>query len=197
MKRLFDFIVSLGGVIVLSPILLILSLLVFFNMGRPVFYLQKRIGLNGKPFKIIKFRSMVKDAETKGPSFTAGGDPRITPIGRFLRKYKLDELPQLLNVIKGDMSFVGPRPEVAEYVEMYTEEQKKVLTVRPGLTDTASIVYRDEETVLARYEDSSKAYIEKIMPAKLRLNLAYLEKAGFAADLGLIFKTLEKIFWNR
>jgi lipopolysaccharide/colanic/teichoic acid biosynthesis glycosyltransferase len=140
---------------------------------------------------------MIRKADRQGPAFTAGGDPRITAVGRFLRRYKLDELPQLINVLKGDMSLVGPRPEVPEYVAFYTEAQKKVLTVRPGLTDTASIVYRDEERVLARYADARQAYIEKIMPAKLKLNLAYVEKAGLRTDLSLIFKTLEKIFWRR
>lgn len=197
MKRLFDLVVTLAGLILLSPLFLLIVLLILIAMGRPVFYRQVRIGKNGIPFKIIKFRSMVRDAERQGPAFTAGGDPRITPLGRLLRKYKLDELPQLLNVLAGDMSIVGPRPEVPEYVEMYTPEQKKVLAVRPGLTDPASIVYRDEETVLARHEDSRRAYVEKLMPAKLKLNLAYIEKATFRRDLALIFRTIEKLFWHR
>lgn len=197
MKRLFDFSMALLGLIILSPVLILISLIILLTMGWPIFYRQQRIGRNGVPFRIVKFRSMVKDAEKKGKPYTSGGDPRITRLGRVLRKYKLDELPQLFNVLKGEMAVVGPRPEVAEYVRLYTEEQKKVLKVRPGLTDTASIVYRNEESILARYEDSDKAYIEKIMPAKLKLNLAYLEKASFGGDLILIFKTLEKIFWRR
>jgi lipopolysaccharide/colanic/teichoic acid biosynthesis glycosyltransferase len=197
MKRLFDFIVSLTGLIFLSPLMVILGLLILATMGWPVFYRQERVGRFGRRFKIIKFRSMVKEAERQGPAFTTGGDPRITPVGRFLRKYKLDELPQLVNVIVGDMAIVGPRPEVPEYVALYNDEQKQVLSVRPGLTDTASIVYRDEENVLARYEDSRKAYIEKIMPDKLRLNLAYIKKAGFRSDLALIFRTVKKLFWRR
>ncbi len=197
MKRLFDLVVALGGLIILSPLLLGLSILVLVTMGWPVFYAQERVGRGGRPFRIIKFRSMIRKADRQGPAFTTGGDPRITAVGRFLRRYKLDELPQLINVLKGDMSLVGPRPEVPEYVAFYTEAQKKVLTVRPGLTDTASIVYRDEERVLARYADARQAYIEKIMPAKLKLNLAYVEKAGLRTDLALIFKTLEKIFWRR
>jgi len=197
MKRLFDFVVALCGLVILSPLLVILSLVILVTMGWPVFYLQERVGRNGRLFKIIKFRSMKRNADREGPAITIGGDPRITPAGRLLRKYKLDELPQLVNVVTGDMAIVGPRPEVPEYVKLYTEEQKRVLSVRPGLTDMASIVYRDEEKVLARYEDSRKAYIEKIMPAKLRLNLTYLDKAGFWADLSLIFKTIERIFWRR
>jgi len=197
MKRIFDFIVSLMGLLILSPLFLAASLLILAAMGWPIFYRQVRVGKDGKPFNIYKFRSMVKNAERQGPAFTAGGDPRITPLGRLLRKYKIDELPQLINVILGDMSLVGPRPEVPEYVERYTEEQRRVLSVRPGLTDTASIVYRDEEAVLSRYDDAQKAYVDKVMPAKLRLNLAYIERAGFFSDLSLIFKTLEKIFWRR
>jgi len=197
MKRLFDILVSLTAIIVLLPLFIVLSIVMLMTMGTPIFYRQVRIGRYGRPFKIIKFRSMVKDAERRGPAFTVGGDSRITPVGRFLRKYKLDELPQLVNVLIGHMSFVGPRPEVPEYVEYYTEDQRRVLDVRPGLTDPASIVYRDEENVLARYDDSRAAYIEKIMPAKLKLNIAYIEKAGFRRDLGLIFETLKKLFWRR
>ncbi len=197
MKRLFDFLVSLAAIIVLSPLYIILSLLVLITMGWPVFYRQVRVGRHGRPFRIIKFRSMVKDAERQGPAFTVGGDARITALGRFLRMYKLDELPQLINVLAGHMSFVGPRPEVPEYVQHYTEYQRRVLDVRPGLTDPASIVYRDEEQVLARYEDSRTAYIEKIMPAKLKLNLAYIDKACFRRDLGLILETLKKLFLKR
>jgi len=197
MKRLFDFAMTLIGLIILSPLLILIFLLILLTMGWPVFFRQERVGRDGKLFTIIKFRSMIKNAENKGKPYTTEGDPRITPVGRFLRKYKLDELPQLFNVLKGEMAIVGPRPEVAEYVKLYTAEQRKVLTVRPGLTDTASIVYRNEERMLARFEDSDSAYVEKIMPAKLKLNLAYLEKAGFWGDLILIFKTLEKIFWRR
>jgi lipopolysaccharide/colanic/teichoic acid biosynthesis glycosyltransferase len=197
MKRAFDLLGSLAGLLIISPLLLVVSCLILVTMGWPVFYRQVRIGKDGEHFKIIKFRSMIKNADRQGPAFTAGGDPRITPVGRLLRKYKIDELPQLINVVLGDMSLVGPRPEVPEYVDRYTDEQRRVLSVRPGLTDTASIVYRDEESVLSRYDDAQKAYVDKIMPAKLKLNLAYIERAGFFSDLSLIFKTLEKIFWRR
>jgi lipopolysaccharide/colanic/teichoic acid biosynthesis glycosyltransferase len=197
MKRAFDILCSSVGLVILSPLLVAISVVILATMGWPVFYRQLRAGRNSTPFKIIKFRSMVKDAERQGPAFTAGGDPRITTVGRFLRKYKLDEFPQLINVLIGDMSIVGPRPEVSQYVRLYTAEQARVLSVRPGLTDPASIVYRDEESVLARFDDSEKAYVEKIMPAKLKLNLAYLDQATFVSDLALIFKTLQRLFWRR
>ncbi len=197
MKRLFDLVASLAAIIILSPLFIVISLLILLTMGWPVFYCQARVGRGGRLFKIVKFRSMVRRADRQGPSYTVGGDPRITPVGRFLRKHKLDEIPQLFNVLVGQMSFVGPRPEVPEYVEMYTDSQRSVLSVRPGLTDPASIVYRDEEKVLARYEDSRAAYVEKIMPAKLKLNMAYLEKATFRKDLGLILETLKRLFWHR
>jgi lipopolysaccharide/colanic/teichoic acid biosynthesis glycosyltransferase len=194
MKRLFDFIFALIGLIILSPILILISLLILLTMGWPIYYRQTRIGKDQELFKIIKYRSMVKDADRKGPAFTVGGDPRITSVGRFLRKHKLDELPQLLNVFAGKMSIVGPRPEVQKYVEKYDSEQIRVFSVKPGLTDPASIVYRDEEAVLSRYDDVEKAYIERILPAKLKLNLAYIDKATFLTDLGLIFRTLRKLF---
>ena len=158
---------------------------------------ERRVGKDGLDFKITKFRSMVKNAARRGPAITTGGDNRITPFGRFLRKTKLDELPQLFNVLSGKMAIVGPRPEVPEYVQLYTDEQKAVLSVRPGLTDPASIAYRDEEKVLARYDDPEKAYIEKIMPAKLKMNISYIEKASFSRDLALIFKTLGRLAGDR
>jgi lipopolysaccharide/colanic/teichoic acid biosynthesis glycosyltransferase len=197
MKRLFDFLVALAGLIILSPLLAALIILILVTMGWPVFYRQVRVGRGGREFNIIKFRSMEKDADRRGPHITSANDQRITPAGRFLRKFKLDELPQLINVVRGDMSIVGPRPEVPEYVELYTEEQKKVLSVRPGITDMASIEYLDEENTLSNYDDYHRAYVEEIMPAKLRQNLAYIENAGFWGDLVLILKTLRKIFWHR
>lgn len=194
MKRLFDFIISLLGLLVLFPILFLIAVIIFFLMGWPIFYRQVRVGKNERNFKIIKFRSMVKNAEKQGPEFTTGGDSRITPLGNFLRKTKLDELPQLINVLVGDMSLVGPRPEVPRYVALYNENQKKVLSVRPGLTDPASIAYRNEEEILAGYENSEKAYIEEIMPAKLELNLKYIKDANFVTDLSLIIKTFAALF---
>ncbi|MCP4569678.1 MAG: sugar transferase [FCB group bacterium] len=195
MKRSFDFVVALLGLLILSPLLLIISLATLATMGSPIFFRQIRVGRGGVDFKIIKFRSMIRDRA--GMAITTGKDTRITPFGRFLRRTKLDELPQLFNVVSGDMSLVGPRPEVPQFVRLYTETQRRVLAVRPGLTDPASIVYRDEESVLARYGDPERAYIEKIMPAKLKMNLAYLEKAGFWTDFGLILKTLKRLSLNR
>ncbi|MEZ5358027.1 MAG: sugar transferase [Candidatus Zixiibacteriota bacterium] len=193
MKRVFDFILALCGLVVLSPLFLALSLIILITMGWPIFFRQERVGKNAVPFRIVKFRSMIKDAAKKGPVVTAGGDPRITPVGRFLRKTKLDELPQLINVFWGDMSLVGPRPEVPKYVKMYNDEQLRVLAVRPGLTDPASIAYSNEEEILAKYEDREKAYIEILMPAKLKLNISYIDRATFFSDVGMIFKTIGKI----
>lgn len=197
MKRAFDFIVALSALILLAPLFIIICVIILFTMGRPIFYRQVRFGKGAVPFKIIKFRSMVRAADRQGPTLTTDGDPRITTVGRLLRRTKIDELPQLLNVLWGDMSLVGPRPEVPEYVRLYSDQQLKVLSVRPGLTDPASIVYRDEEKVLARYNDAEKIYAEKIMPAKLKLNLSYIEKATFLTDLGIIIKTLQKLFQRR
>ncbi len=197
MKRLFDLICSIIGLVILSPIFLMICILIILTMGWPIFYTQERVGRNGISFRIFKFRSMVKDAERRGLAVTTGGDPRVTAIGKILRKTKLDELPQLVNVAIGDMSLVGPRPEVPKYVAMYSDTQRKVLTVRPGLTDPASIAYRDEEKVLARYEDTEKAYIEVLRPAKLTLNLAYIEKQSLCGDIALIWKTIWAIISRR
>jgi lipopolysaccharide/colanic/teichoic acid biosynthesis glycosyltransferase len=197
MKRAFDFIVALSALTLLAPLFIIICVIILFTVGWPIFYRQIRVGKGAVPFKIVKLRTMVRTADRKGPTLTIDGDPRITAVGRLLRRTKLDELPQLLNVLWGDMSLVGPRPEVAEYVRLYNERQLKVLSVRPGLTDPASIVYRDEEKVLAQYDDAEKIYTEKIMPAKLKLNLSYIEKATFLTDLGIIIKTLQKLFQRR
>lgn len=194
MKRLFDLTASVFGVVILLPLFLLVSALIAIMMGFPIIFKQKRVGRNEVIFEIYKFRTMVTDAPKLGPSFTTGGDPRITPLGKKLRRYKIDELPQLFNIMKGDMSLVGPRPEVPEFVGYYNAEQKQVLSVRPGLTDPASIIYHDEETILTRYDDAQKAYLEKIMPAKLKLNLAYIKKSSFPSDLGLIFKTISRLF---
>ncbi|MDD4050979.1 MAG: sugar transferase [candidate division Zixibacteria bacterium] len=197
MKRAFDIIVSAVTLVVLSPFFLIIALAVLITMGWPIFFRQTRIGKDSKAFKIIKFRTMIKEADKQGLPITTGEDPRVTPIGRILRKTKLDELPQFLNVLWGHMSLVGPRPEVPRYVRMYSRKQMRVLSVKPGLTDPATIEYRDEETILAKYNDPEKAYIEVIMPDKLRLNLSYLEKASFTGDLALIFHTFTKLFDRR
>lgn len=194
MKRLFDFLVALFFSILFVPLWFFVACAIKIESKGPIFFRQVRVGKNGKEFRIFKFRTMVVDAEKKGLQITVGGrDPRITTVGYILRKTKLDELPQLFNIVIGEMSFVGPRPEVPRYVEMYSEEQKKVLRVRPGITDIASIEYIDENELLKDAEDPEKMYIEKIMPDKLRLNLEYLSKRSFISDLGMIFKTVMKI----
>ncbi|MBP7808094.1 MAG: sugar transferase [Bacteroidia bacterium] len=196
MKRLFDIIASLIGIIILSPIFFLIFLAVALNSGFPVFYLQTRVGKGNIDFKLFKFRTMFTDSDKKGLLTVGGRDPRITPVGYFLRKYKLDELPQLFNVLFGSMSLVGPRPEVRKYVDMYNDEQKKVLSVQPGITDYASLDYINENDLLAKSQNPEETYIKEVMPAKLQLNLKYIQEAGLATDLKLIFKTIGKIFGN-
>lgn len=193
LKRIFDFVFSLIGLIILSPLFFVISLLIIFDSKGGVFYIQKRIGKNFKDFGIIKFRTMRPDSDKRGLLTVGGRDSRITKAGYFLRKYKLDELPQLINVFKGEMSFVGPRPEVKKYVDLYNEEQKKVLMVKPGITDNASIEFSNENEILGKYADAEKAYIEIVMPAKLNLNLNYINHQNFINDMKIIFKTIFKI----
>jgi lipopolysaccharide/colanic/teichoic acid biosynthesis glycosyltransferase len=191
-KRIFDITASGIGIIILSPILLIIALMIKKESDGPVFFKQIRVGEKGKNFEILKYRTMVVDAEKLGRQITVGNDNRITKIGGFLRKYKLDELPQLINVFKGDMSLVGPRPEVPRYVEMYNEEQRKVLDVKPGITDLASIRYRDENELLGTAEDPDDMYINTIMPDKLALNIEYINKSNIFFDIYIILKTIIK-----
>lgn len=193
-KRLFDITCSLIGILVLLPFFLIFALLIILNSGFPVFYVQKRVGRNSIDFSLFKFRTMRSGSDKKGLLTVGENDSRITGIGSFLRKYKIDELPQLFNVLIGDMSLVGPRPEVRKYVEMYNEEQKKVLSVKPGITDHASIEYANENELLARSANPEQHYIEHVMPAKLKMNLRYIENPGLGADLSIIFKTIGRIF---
>jgi lipopolysaccharide/colanic/teichoic acid biosynthesis glycosyltransferase len=190
LKRLFDIIFSLLGLLLLWPLFLVVGLMVKFQDGGPAFFRQTRIGRNGQAFRLIKFRSMRVESSSPGPSITADGDPRITAVGRFIRKTKIDELPQLLNVVLGNMSFVGPRPEVPKYVGLYTEEQRAVLKLRPGITDLASIEFRKEEELLASAEDPEKFYREYCLPTKIELNLRHARRAGLIGDLIIIFKTL-------
>lgn len=193
MKRLFDIISSFIGLLLLSPFLLIIALCVGLSSPGGVFYRQVRVGRYGKDFRLWKFRTMRPDSDKKGLLTVGGRDPRVTRVGYFLRKYKLDELPQLLNVLTGDMSVVGPRPEVRKYVELYTPEQRKVLDVRPGITDYASIEYSNENELLAKSNDPEKTYIEEVMPAKLALNEKYIAEKSFATDMKIIFRTIGKI----
>ena len=193
MIRLFDIMFSGIGLIVLSPLFLIIYILIRCESEGGGFYAQTRIGKDGVPFKLYKFRSMRTGAD-KGSLITIGGhDSRITKMGYFIRKYKIDELPQLWNVFIGDMSLVGPRPEVERYTRLYTEEQKKVLSVRPGITDWASIEYVDENVILGQAEDPDKAYIEQIMPDKIRYNMKWIENQGIVEYFKIIFCTFSKI----
>ncbi|EOR24643.1 sugar transferase [Clostridium sartagoforme AAU1] len=191
-KRIFDFLASMLGILILSPVLLIVAIAIKIDSKGNILFLQKRIGRNGIPFYIYKFRTMVSDAEKLGKQITVGKDNRITNVGSILRKYKIDELPQLFNVLKGDMSLVGPRPEVPKYVQMYTESERKVLEVRPGITDLASLRYKDENDILGKVDNPEEYYINVIMKDKLKLNLEYIEKSNLIFDISLIFKTIIK-----
>ena len=193
MKRLFDVVASGCGLLVLSPLFLLLAVWIKLDSAGPVFYRQTRVGRYNRDFRLYKFRSMRVGADRQGLITVGGHDPRITRSGYFIRKYKLDELPQLINVFIGDMSLVGPRPEVRKYVDMYTPEQLHVLDVRPGITDMASIRYRNENELLAQATDPDKYYIEVLMPDKLRINLEYVAHHSFWFDITLIFKTFKEI----
>ena len=193
MKRLFDIVASGLGLLCLSPVFLILAVWIKCDTPGPVFYRQTRVGRYSRDFRLYKFRSMRIGADRQGLITVGGHDPRITRSGYFIRKYKLDEFPQLINVFIGDMSLVGPRPEVRKYVDLYTQEQMHVLDVRPGITDPASIRYRNENELLAQTADPDKYYIETIMPDKLRINLEYVARHSFWFDIGLIFKTFKEI----
>ena len=197
MKRAFDIIASGLGLIVLSPLFLVLAIWIKLDSKGPVFYRQVRVGFKNKDFRIFKFRSMRVGAD-KGSLVTIGGhDPRVTKSGFFIRKFKFDELPQLINVFLGDMSLVGPRPEVRHYVDYWTPEQMHVLDVRPGITDPASIKFRNENELMEKAEDPEKYYIEVIMQEKIKLYLEYVEKHSFLYDIGLIFKTFFVIVHDR
>ena len=189
-KRAMDIVLSAAALCVLWPVLLLIALAIVVDDPGPVFYRQVRVGRGGKPFRIFKFRTMVVDADTKGLSITVGRDSRITRVGALLRKTKLDELAQLLNVLCGQMSFVGPRPEVPRYVELYTPYQRQVLLVRPGITDYASIAYRNENDLLAGADDPERMYIETIMPDKIELNMKYLREISPLTDVRLILRTV-------
>jgi len=193
MKRIFDLLFSFLGLLILFPFLLIIAILIVIDSKGDIFYLQQRVGKENKDFNIFKFRTMRPNSDKQGLLTVGAKDRRITRIGMFLRKYKIDELPQLINVLIGNMSFVGPRPEVRKYVDLYNSEQKKVLTVKPGITDYASIEYSKENELLAKSENPEKTYIEEIMPAKLELNLKYIKEASLLTDIKIIFKTFVKI----
>jgi lipopolysaccharide/colanic/teichoic acid biosynthesis glycosyltransferase len=193
MKRLFDLFFSSMGLLVLWPLFLVIAILIKQDSSGPVFFQQKRVGRGFKVFNLYKFRTMAADAPSKGLTVTAGGDSRITPIGAFLRKTKIDELPELINVLKGDMSLVGPRPEVPKYVEMFKGEYKEILKLKPGITDYAAIEFRDEEGILKRYDNPEEGYVKEVLPRKIELYKKYLQERNFLIDIRLIFLTLYRI----
>lgn len=194
MKRIFDVFFSLIILILFFPFGFIIALAIVFESKGGVFYLQKRVGQNGNEFTLFKFRSMYKDSDLRGKLTIGMNDSRITKVGLFIRKYKLDEFPQFINVFVGNMSIVGPRPEVAEYVYLYNEEQRKVLKMKPGITDYASLVYFKENELLSKSSNPKKTYIEEIMPDKLRINLEYINNHSLLEDFKIILKTFSKIF---
>ena len=192
LKRIFDITLSLFGLIILLPFMLIIAILIKLDSKGPVFFKQIRVTKNGREFKIFKYRTM-RVGSDKYSQITVGKDDRITKIGSFLRKYKLDEIPQLINVLIGDMSLVGPRPEVPKYVALYTDEQKEILKVRAGITDYASIEFSNENDLLASEEDPEKAYIKKVMPKKIELNKKYISEISMLTDIKIILLTIKKI----
>lgn len=193
-KRMYDIVFSALGLLVLAPLFIIIAILIKGDSPGPVFYRQTRIGKDGKEFQIYKFRKMHEDVGDSGLNLTTTNDPRLTRIGAWLRKTKIDELPQALNVLKGDMAVVGPRPETPNYVEIYTPEQRQVLKVKPGITDYASIYFIDEGDLLEQAADTEKYYIEAIMPQKIRLNIKYIQDMSFNTDMKIIYKTFRNLF---
>ena len=196
-KRLFDIFFSAMGFLILSPFLVTIALLIKFHDWGPIFYRGERTGLQEKIFRVYKFRSMIIDAEKTGVSSTSKEDSRITPVGKFIRKYKIDELPQLINVFIGDISLVGPRPEVKKFTDLYTEKEKVLLTIRPGITDYASLWNIDEGEILKNSQDPDKDYFEKIRPEKIRLQLKYYEEMSLWTDIKIIFLTLKKMLFGK
>lgn len=196
MKRIFDVLFSFIVIICFFPFGLILSIMIKLSSSGSIFYKQIRIGKNGKPFQMYKFRSMKKNSDHSQKLTIGMKDPRITRIGFFIRKYKLDEFPQFINVLIGNMSIVGPRPEVKEYVDLYSKDQMKILSLKPGITDYASIEYFKENELLAESKNPEKTYIEEIMPAKLKLNEKYLENQSIGHDIQIIWKTIKKVLKN-
>ena len=197
LKRLFDVLFSVFGLIITSPVLAVVALAIKISSPGPVFFRGERIGKKGKPFRIFKFRTMVENAEELGGPSTASDDPRLTKIGLFLKKYQLDELPQLINVLKGEMSFVGPRPEVPFYINMMTEKERNtILSIKPGITDLASLQNFHEGEVLKGSPDPEKTYMEKIRPEKIKLQMEYVKNRSFLLDLKIIVKTILKVFYG-
>jgi lipopolysaccharide/colanic/teichoic acid biosynthesis glycosyltransferase len=193
MKRVFDIIFSYAGLIILCPVFILIACLIKLEDWAPIFYAGARVGKNSRMFNMLKFRTMVVNADKIGGPSTSSDDSRITGVGKVIRKFKLDEIPQLINVLKGEMSFVGPRPEVAYYVNMFTEKEKGILSIRPGITDWASVWNSDEGSVLAGSSDPEKTYMEKIRPEKIRLQLDYVDHHSLRVDFKIILQTIIKI----
>jgi len=192
-KRTMDLAVATFGLVVLSPVFAFIAILIRREDGGPILYRGPRVGKLGVPFRMLKFRTMVLDADRLGGPSTAGDDPRLTRIGRGIRRYKLDEIPQLLNVVRGEMSLVGPRPEVQRYVDMYTPEERLILSVKPGITDWASIRYRNESEILRGSQDPERDYMEKIRPGKIRLGLQYVQHQSLRTDFGILAQTIRAL----
>ena len=192
-KRALDLGVSVPALIALTPLFCVVAVLVKAGSPGPVFYAQERVGRRGRPFRLWKFRTMVTNADKSGPAVTSSGDARITPLGRTLRKWKLDELPQLWNVVRGDMSLVGPRPEVRKYTDIFRDDYSEILEISPGITDYAALEFRNEEEVLARYPDAEEAYTSVVLPEKIALYRQYLREMGFRSDLKIIFRTIREV----
>lgn len=193
-KRLFDLAVAVLALIVLSPLFVLLAAWIKRDSRGPVFFRQTRIGRHGEPFQIFKFRTMVVEAERQGAQLTVGQDQRITPSGHWLRRYKLDELPQFINVLKGEMSIVGPRPEVPRYVACYGEQQRVILALTPGITSPASLAFRSESELLAEQDEPEQFYLAEVLPAKIQADLVYAQRATWLSDLGMIVQTARHIF---
>ena len=192
-RRAFDLLAAALGLLVLAPLFALVAVAIRATSPGEVFFRQERVGRDGRPFRIFKFRTMRRNAEAQGGQLTVAGDARVTPVGALLRRHKIDELPQLINVIRGEMSLVGPRPEVPRYVAHYDERERRVLRVRPGITDPASIAFRDENDLLAASDDPEATYLREVMPKKLAMNLAYLERRNLGSDVAVILRTLLRL----
>ncbi len=193
LKRALDAGAALVGLVVVGPLMLLVAAAIKLLDPGPVLFRHQRVGLRGKPFAILKFRTMRAGAEKEGPQITSGGDARVTRLGRLLRRTKVDELPQLVNVLRGDMSLVGPRPEVRHYVELFRDDYDVILSVRPGITDYAAIKYRDEEATLGAYQDAEQGYVTEVLPDKIALYHRYISEVGFATDARILLATLAKV----
>jgi len=192
-KRIFDLVLSIPSLIILSPVYLLSAILIKLDTPGPILFSQDRIGQNGKPFRLYKFRTMVKDAAKIGPPVTTADDPRITRTGRLLRKFKVDEMLQVMNIVKGDMSVLGPRPEVKKYIDIFAEEYKDILKIKPGMTDYALIAFRNEEDILTRFQNVEEGYIKEVMPKKIKLYRQYLSEMSLRTDIKIFFQTIWEI----